>query len=153
MGFMTLAAVDEGILQLTKFQTPDPADWFFGKMALGVDLYDDYGRLLDPNMAAPGDIRSGGDQLGGEGLSVVPTKTVALWSGPVDVGRDGKANITFDVPDFNGELRLMAVAWSANGVGSGDMAVTVRDEAPVELSLPRFLAPGDEAVATASIDN
>lgn len=151
--FMTLSAVDEGILQLTKFRTPDPADWYFGKKALGVDLYDDYGRLLDPNMAAPGEIRSGSDQLGGEGLSVVPTKTVALWSGLVDVGRNGKGEVTFDVPDFNGELRLMAVAWSANGVGSGDKAVTVRDEVPVELSLPRFLAPGDTALATASIDN
>ncbi len=151
--FMTLAAVDEGILALTKFQTPSPADWYFGKKSLGVDIYDDYGRLLDPNLAAPGDIRSGGDQLGGEGLSVVPTKTVALFSGLVNVGRNGKAEITFDVPDFNGELRLMAVAWSANGVGSGDQALTVRDEVPVELSLPRFLAPGDEAIATASIDN
>tara|TARA_B100000678_G_scaffold290879_1_gene305200 strand:- start:16119 stop:21074 length:4956 start_codon:yes stop_codon:yes gene_type:complete len=151
--YMTVAAVDEGILQLTKYQTPDPASWYFGKKALGVDLYDDYGRLLDPNMAAPGDIRSGGDQLGGEGLSVVPTKTVALWSGMVDVGRNGRATVRFDIPDFNGELRLMAVAWSANGVGSADKALTVRDEAPVELSLPRFLAPGDEAIATASIDN
>ncbi|MAI89951.1 alpha-2-macroglobulin [Ponticaulis sp.] len=151
--FMTVAAVDEGILQLTRFQTPDPADWYFGKMALGVDIYDDYGRLLDPNMAAPGEIRSGGDQLGGEGLTVVPTRTVALWSGMVDVGRNGRGEVTFDVPDFNGELRLMAVAWSANGVGSGDQALTVRDEVPVELSLPRFLAPGDEAVGTASIDN
>ena len=151
--FMTLAAVDEGILALTNFQTPDPASWYFGKMALGVDIYDDYGRLLDPNMAAPGEIRSGGDQLGGEGLSVVPTRTVALWSGMVDVGRDGRAEVDFEIPDFNGELRLMAVAWSANGVGSGDQALTVRDEVPVELSLPRFLAPGDSAVATASIDN
>ncbi len=151
--FLTLAAVDEGILALTKFQTPDPASWYFGKKALGVDLYDDYGRLLDPNLGAPADIRSGGDQIGGEGLSVVPTKTVALFSGLVDVGRNGKAEVTFKVPDFNGELRLMAVAWSATGVGSGDKPMTVRDEVPVELSLPRFLAPGDTAFATASIDN
>ena len=151
--FLTLAAVDEGILALTNFKTPDPASWYFGKKALGVDLYDDYGRLLDPNLGAPANIRSGGDQIGGEGLSVVPTKTVALFSGLVDVGRNGKAEVTFQMPDFNGELRLMAVAWSANGVGAGDQALTVRDEVPVELSLPRFLAPGDKAVATASIDN
>ena len=151
--YMTLAAVDEGILALTKYQTPDPASWYFGKKALGVDIYDDYGRLLDPNLAAPGDLRSGGDQLGGEGLSVVPTKTVSLYSGLVDVGRDGKAEVDIAIPDFNGELRLMAVVWSSNGVGSGDQALTVRDEVPVELSLPRFLAPGDVAVATASIDN
>ena len=151
--FLTLSAVDEGILQLTKFSSPDAPEHYFGKKALGVSLYDDYGRLLDPNLGLPSEVRTGGDQLGGEGLSVVPTKTVALHSGIVNVGRSGKAQVRFDVPDFNGELRLMAVAWSANGLGSTDTSMIVRDEVPAELVLPRFLAPGDEAYATASIDN
>ncbi|HIG21170.1 MAG TPA: alpha-2-macroglobulin family protein [Henriciella marina] len=151
--YLTLAAVDEGILQLTKFQSPDPVSYYFGKKSLGVDIFDDYGRLLDPNMGLPAEVRTGGDQLGGEGLSVVPTKTVALFSGMVDVGRSGRARVTFDVPDFNGELRLMAVVWSQNGLGSASRPLTVRDPAPAELILPRFLAPGDEAVATVSIDN
>lgn len=151
--FLTLAAVDEGILQLTKFQSPDPVDYFFGKKALGVSLHDDYGRLLNPNLGLPAEVRSGGDQLGGEGLSVVPTKTVALFSGIVDVGRSGTARVRLDIPDFNGELRLMAVAWSEDGLGAADRPLTVRDQAPSELILPRFLAPGDEAIVTASIDN
>lgn len=151
--YLTLAAVDEGILQLTKFQSPDPVSYYFGKKSLGVDIFDDYGRLLDPNIGLPAEVRTGGDQLGGEGLSVVPTKTVALFSGMVDVGRSGRARVTFDVPDFNGELRLMAVVWSQNGLGSASRPLTVRDPAPAELILPRFLAPGDEAVATVSIDN
>lgn len=151
--YLTLAAVDEGILQLTKFQSPDPVAYYFGKKSLGVDIFDDYGRLLDPNMGLPAEVRTGGDQLGGEGLSVVPTKTVALFSGMVDVGRSGRARVTFDVPDFNGELRLMAVVWSQNGLGSASRPLTVRDPAPADLILPRFLAPGDEAVATVSIDN
>lgn len=151
--FLTLAAVDEGILQLTKFSSPDPVDYYYGKKALGVSLYDDYGRLLDPNMGLPAEVRTGGDQLGGEGLTVVPTKSVALFSGLVDVGRSGKAKIRFQMPDFNGELRLMAVAWSKNGLGRSSRPITVRDPAPSELIMPRFLAPGDEAVLTASIDN
>lgn len=151
--FLTLAAVDEGILRLTKFNSPNPVEYYFGKKALGVAQYDDYGRLLDPNLGAPAEIRSGGDQLGGEGLSVVPTKTVALFSGVVEVGRTGDASVRLDLPDFNGELRLMAVAWSATGLGMAEASMTVRDEAPAELILPRFMAPGDEAVATASIDN
>ncbi|MEO1406049.1 MAG: MG2 domain-containing protein, partial [Pseudomonadota bacterium] len=151
--FLTLAAVDEGILRLTKFSSPDAVSHFFGKKALGVSLYDDYGRLLDPNLGLPADIRTGGDQLGGEGLSVVPTKSVALFSGLVTVGRSGRARVELDIPDFNGELRLMAVAWSKSGVGSASRAMTVRDEVPAELILPRFLAPGDEAVVTATIDN
>lgn len=151
--FVTLAAVDEGILRLTKFSSPDPVSWYFGKKAMGLSLYDDYGRLLDPNLGLPAEVRTGGDQLGGEGLSVVPTQTVALFSGIVEIGRGGEAEIEFDVPEFNGELRLMAVAWSATGLGSADRALTVRREAPVDLILPRFMAPGDEAVATVSIDN
>ncbi|MCB9961090.1 MAG: alpha-2-macroglobulin [Hyphomonas sp.] len=151
--YLTLAAVDEGILRLTKFKSPDPVSYYYGKKALGVELYDDYGRLLDPNMGLPAEVRTGGDQLGGEGLTVVPVKSVALFSGLVDVGRSGKAKIRFDVPQFNGELRLMAVAWSKNGVGSAESKMTVRDQAPADLIMPRFLAPGDEAVLTASIDN
>ena len=151
--FVTLAAVDEGILRLTKFSSPDPKAWYYGKKALGLALYDDYGRLLDPNLGLPAEVRTGGDQLGGEGLSVVPTKSVALFSGIVEVGRGSRATVEFEVPEFNGELRLMAVAWSENGLGAADQAMTVRREAPADLILPRFMAPGDVANATLSIDN
>ncbi len=151
-GYVQLAAVDEGILLLTGFKTPDPADYFFGKRRLGVELRDDYGRLLDPNQGAAGTARSGGDQIGGAGLTVVPTKSVSLVSAPVQL-RNGEATVTFDVPAFNGELRLMAVAWSNTGVGSASTPVTVRDQVPAEMILPRFLAPGDQATATLTLDN
>ena len=150
--WLTLAAVDEGILALTRFQSPDPVDHFFGQYRLGVDLMDDYGRLLDPNQGAAAPVRQGGDQIGGAGLSVVPTRTVALWSGPVSFA-DGAATVELDIPDFNGELRLMAVAWSQSGLGAHAQPVTVRDEVPAEIILPRFLAPGDVSRATITIDN
>lgn len=151
--FMTLAAVDEGVLLLTRHGSPDPVDFIFGKERLGVDLLDDYGRVLDPNLGAAAALRSGGDQIGGAGLSVVPTKTVALFAGPVQLNSQGRGTINLDLPDFNGELRLMAVAWSATGLGAAAQPMTVRDPVAAELILPRFLAPGDEAVATASLDN
>lgn len=151
--FVSVAAVDEGILALTRFASPDPQAWYFGKAALDVELYDDYGRLLDPNQGAAAPVRQGGDQIGGAGLTVVPTRTVALFSGPVEIGRDGRASVSFDVPDFNGELRLMAVAWSDRAVGQAARPLTVRDDVPAELILPRFLAPGDVSTATLTIDN
>ena len=151
-GYVQIAAVDEGILLLTGFQTPDPAEYFFGKRRLGVELRDDYGRLLDPNQGAAGAIRQGGDQIGGAGLTVVPTQSVVLMSAPVKLN-GGKASVTFDVPAFNGELRLMAVAWSNSGVGSASKPVTVRDQVPALLALPRFLAPGDTATGTLTLDN
>ncbi len=150
--YLTLAAVDEGILQLTKFKSPDPVAHYFGRKALGVELHDDYGRLLDPNMGLPSEVRVGGDQLGGEGLTVVPTKSVVIFSGLVEV-KNGRAKIPLALPEFNGELRLMAVAWSKTGLGKADKKMKVRDKAPSDLVMPRFLAPGDEAIITASIDN
>ncbi len=148
---VTLAAVDEGILRLTKFKSPDPVDYYYGKKRLGVDVRDDYGRILHANLGAPA--RFGGDQLGGEGLTVVPTKSVALFTGTLTVGADGKVTAPIEVPDFNGELRLMAVAWSADKLGAASEPLTVRDPVPAELSLSRFLAPGDKASATLLIDN
>lgn len=150
---MTLAAVDEGVLLLTGHQSPDPAAFIFGKERLGVDLLDDYGRVLDPNLGAAAALRSGGDQIGGAGLSVVPTQTVALFSGLVRLDGQGRGAVTLDLPDFNGELRLMAVAWSETALGAADQPMTVRDPVAAELILPRFLAPGDTAAATASLDN
>jgi hypothetical protein len=148
---LTIAAVDEGILRLTKFESPDPAAYYYSKKRLGVDIRDDYGRILDANLGAAA--RFGGDQLGGEGLTVVPVKSIALFEGPVKVGADGAVNVPLDVPDFNGELRLMAVAWSADKLGATSKPMTVRDPVPALLSLPRFLGPGDKAQATLLIDN
>ncbi len=142
--FVSLAAVDEGILQLTKFRSPAPNDWYFGKRRLGVDIRDDYGRLIEAK-GTLGALRSGGDaaSLGGRGLEVVPTRTVALFSGLVGLDAEGRATIALEVPDFNGELRLMAVAFEAQKLGAAESHVTVRDPVVSDVVLPRFLAPGD----------
>ncbi|MFT3729281.1 MAG: alpha-2-macroglobulin [Terricaulis sp.] len=149
---VAIAMVDEGILNITKYDSPNPVNYFFGRRALGVDLRDDYGRLLNPNLGAPATARQGGDNLGGEGLTVVPTKTVAIVSDIVDV-RNGRAVIPVDIPDFNGTLRLMAVAWSENALGQSSGDIIVRDPVVAELILPRFIAPGDQAQAALNIDN
>ncbi len=149
---INFAAVDEGILQITKYSSPDAAKHFFGKKALGISLRDDYGRILNANLGNPGNTRTGGDSLGGEGLTVVPTKTVSLFKGEVPV-RNGKARVEMDIPDFNGELRLMATAWNAKAVGSTSKPLKVRDPVPAIIAMPRFLAPGDAAAVTVSLDN
>ena len=147
---VAIAMVDEGILNITKYDSPNPVDYFFGRRALGVEIRDDYGRLLNPNLGAPA--RQGGDSLGGEGLTVVPTRTVSLFSDIVEV-RGGRATIPIDVPDFNGTLRLMAVAWSQSALGQDSEQIIVRDPVVAELILPRFLAPGDSAQGALNIDN
>ena len=151
--YVTLAAVDEGILQLTDFKSPDPSEYYFGKRRLGVLMRDDYGRLIRVEKGAVGALEQGGDGFGGRSLAVVPQRTVALFSGIVKVGAGGLANVTFDVPDFNGSLRLMAVAWSADKLGHADRMLIVRDPVVADLVLPRFLSPGDSIGAALNLDN
>ena len=151
--FITLAAVDEGILQLTRFRTPNPADFYFGKRQLGVAMRDDYGRLLDGRADDLGRIRTGGDSGEIGGLDVVPTRTVALFSGPVKLDANGEAKVTLEIPDFIGQLRLMAVAYAKTRVGSSEHRLFVRDAVTADVVLPRFLAPGDRGRVTLSLHN
>jgi uncharacterized protein YfaS (alpha-2-macroglobulin family) len=150
---VTVAAVDEGILRLTKAVSPDPAGWYFGKRAFQVDYRDDYDRLLDANLGAPASVDFGGDELGGEGLTVTPIRSVALWSGIVTTGPDGRATVKLPAADFNGQLRIMAVAWTDTQVGAGDKEMVVRQPVIADLNLPRFLAPGDKPDATLELQN
>ncbi len=152
--FVTLAAVDEGILQLTNYATPDPVDYLYGKLNLGMDIRDDYGNLLDGS-ADTGAIHMGGDggSLGGAGLAVESTKVVALFSGPVTVGADGTAMIPVRVPDFEGQLRLMAIAYNNSAVGHAQATLIVRDPVIEDVAVPRFLAPGDTARLAVSLHN
>jgi hypothetical protein len=147
--FMTLAAVDTGILQITDYTPPDPESHYFGKLAFPIDVFDDYARMLAPFSGVD---RVGGDTLGGAGLAVVPTRIVSLFEGPIRI-RNGQATIPLDVPDFQGELTVMAVAWSETKIGAASTTMIVRDPVTAQLALPRFLAPGDEAVATVALDN
>lgn len=147
MAHVTLAAVDLGILNLTGFDSPDPSAHYFGQRRLGMELRDVYGRLIDSLNGAMGQVRSGGDAGAGMRLqSPPPTEDLlAFFSGPVTVGADGRAVIGFDLPAFNGTVRLMAVAWSPSAVGQAEADVLVRDPVVVSASLPRFMAPGDES--------
>ncbi|MFC3612682.1 alpha-2-macroglobulin family protein [Lutimaribacter marinistellae] len=143
--WITLAAVDLGILNLTGFESPDPQRYYFGQRRLGVEMRDLYGRLIDPMNGALGIVRSGGDADAGLRMqSPPPTQDLmAQFSGPVRLGPDGSATIPVDLPDFNGTVRLMAIAWSDTGVGQAEAEMLVRDPVVVSATLPRFLAPGD----------
>lgn len=152
--YLTLAAVDEGILQLTDFQTPAPDQFFFGKRQLGVAIRDLYGQLIDPKEGRRGKIREGGDESALARRGAPPTVTlVALFSGLVKLDASGHTRIKLDLPDYNGRLRLMAVAFDATKVGAAEAGLIVRDPIVAQASMPRFLAPGDASELTLSIQN
>jgi len=142
--WVSLAAVDEGILRLTSFVSPDPSNHFLGRRRLGLDIRDDWGRLIAPPDGEATALRQGGDD-GAFILPDIPRKLVTLFIPPVQAGPDGMVALPLDLPDFAGEVRLMAVGWSGTKLGAAAMPITVRDPLVAEPLLPRFLAPGDEA--------
>jgi uncharacterized protein YfaS (alpha-2-macroglobulin family) len=152
---VTIAAVDAGILNLTKFQTPAPETHFHAQRKLALEVRDFYGRLIDGMRAERGKMRSGGDGMEADGITGSPPveETVALFSGIVKVEADGTAKVEFALPDFNGTVRVMAVAWSKTKVGHGSADVIVRDAVALTVSAPRFLTLGDEATVDLSVHN
>ena len=151
---VTVAAVDVGVLNLTRFTSPAPSGWFYAQPVLGTEIRDLYGRLIDGMRAERGRLVSGGDADSSLGLQGSPPveEAVALFSGIVPV-ENGKATVTFDIPDFNGAVRLMAVAWSQDKVGEASQSVIVRDQVAVTTTAPRFMTLGDEASLQISLHN
>jgi alpha-2-macroglobulin len=141
----TVAVVDLGALTLTGFAPPDPTTHFFGQRRLGVAIRDLYGRLIDARAGAMGQVRSGGGEDPGEAQRTGPLPAedvLALFEGAVELV-DGRAMLGFDLPAFNGTVRVMAVVWTDRAVGQAHADVLVRDPVVVQPSLPRFMTPGD----------
>ncbi len=152
--YVTVAAVDVGILNLTRYEAPDPAAWYFGQRRLGLEIRDLYGRLIDGSLGATGRLRTGGDGGGMSAQGSAPTeKLVAFFSGIVKLDAEGKATIAFDIPQFNGTARIMAVAWTKEAVGHATKDVIIRDPVVLTAGVPRFMAPGDTALMRLDIAN
>lgn len=151
---VTLAAVDVGILNLTRYEAPNPFAYFFGQKALGPEVRDLYGYLIDGMQGTLGAIRSGGDGGGGELADSPPTQApLALYSGVVTVGPDGTAQVPLSLPAFNGTARIMVTAWTKSRVGQASADMIIRDPVVLTGTLPRFLNVGDRSRFYVAIDN
>jgi len=153
---VTVAAVDEGILQLVAQPTADPFSFFYRKLALGVATYDLFALLLpeieDGASAGGGEAGAGMAQyVGTEGIRRV--EPVALWSGVLTAAGDGRVTASFEVPRFLGALRVMAVAFDGRTFGSTDLAVRVRDPLVLLPTAPRVLATGDRVELPVTVRN
>ena len=151
---VVVAAVDVGILNLTNYKPPAPDDYYLGQRRLTAEIRDIYGQLIDGMQGTRGQLKTGGDAAGAELQGSPPTqKPLALYSGIVTVGADGTAEISFDIPEFAGTARVMAVAWTATKLGRATTDVTVRDPVVLTATLPRFLLNGDHGTMSMEIDN
>ncbi len=154
--YVTLAAVDNGVLQITDFKTPDPYDYFYQKKALQVTAYDLYPLLF-------AEVRAKMSSTGGDGaldmakrtnpMPAKRVKVVSFWSGIVKANGSGEASFDVEIPQFSGELRLMAVAYKGNSFGAGENTMTVADPIVISSALPRFLSPGDTVLVPVTITN
>jgi alpha-2-macroglobulin len=151
---VTLAVVDEGILALKNFSTPDPHGHFYARRALEVSSYDLYPYLF-PEINEKSSSGGDGYDLGKRvnPLSNSRVKLVAFWSGILTTNGNGEVTYEVDLPKFSGDLRIMAVAYKNGNFGSADKHMKVADPLVVSTGLPRFFSPGDEIVMPVNISN
>lgn len=157
-GEVSLFFVDEGILSLTAYATPDPWEFFMAKRALGLSVYDMYDLLLPLESRETPLLKAGGGA--GEmaamraALSPVSARAFQLLSvfvGQIATDDEGAFEADLDLPEFSGKGRLMAVAASGDAFGKGEANVVMAREVTTELSLPRALSPGDSFSASLKV--
>jgi uncharacterized protein YfaS (alpha-2-macroglobulin family) len=145
----TLAIVDEGLLDLTNFRTPDPWRKFYAREALGIrtwDMYDyvigAYGARLEKAFA-----------IGGDGTAPDPSKNkarrfkpVVFFAGPFNLDEGETANHKFTMPNYIGSVRVMVVAGNQGAYGNAEKAVSVKKDLMLLATLPRVIGPDEEVV-------
>ncbi len=158
--YVTLAAVDIGVLNITRYKTPNPGAYFYAARRYDVDYYDIYGRIIENAGYDYIQQRFGGDfvesdaELARGGKQPDSDVKIMSWqSAPVKVTADGSATFTLPVPEFNGRVRWMAVVYADQSYGAAQAETRVADKVVVQLSKPRFLAPGDSAEISLDVSN
>ncbi len=152
-------AVDEGILQVTDYQTPDPLSYFFRKNALAVTTQQIVDEIL-PNYLQSRELSAigggGGEEMKVNNLNPFKRKTdlpVVYWSGILDASPTAQ-KVEYTVPDyFNGALRVMAVAVASNSAGSNEQKTLISGDFVINPNVPTFVAPGDEFDVSVGVTN
>lgn len=142
----TVAIVDDGLLDLTRFKTPDPWNHFYAREALGVNTFDMYDQVIGAFGSKLEKLLS----LGGDGETNAKAKNranrfkpVVLFSGPHTVEK-GKTNThKFKMPNYIGSVRVMIVAGKDKAYGNAEKTVPVKKPLMVLATLPRVLGPGE----------
>lgn len=150
----TIAVVDEGLLDLTRFKTPDPHSVFYAREALGVktwDMYDlvlgAYGGRLEKVLAIGGD----------EEATLAKNKKaqrfvpVVRYAGPFTLKKGEEKVISLRMPNYVGSVRTMVIAGKDGAYGKAEKSTPVRKPLMVLATLPRVLGPGEELEMPVSV--
>ena len=152
----TLAIVEEGLLDLTRFKTPNPHASFYAREALGVrtwDIYDDvigaYSGSVDQVFAIGGD----GSVSAAKNRKANRFKPVVKYLGPFYLKAGEQKKHIIKLPNYIGSVRTMVVAGNASneGYGNAEKTVTVKKPLMVLASLPRKLSPGEKVTLPVTV--
>ncbi|TWO33829.1 hypothetical protein E1J38_003380 [Seonamhaeicola sediminis] len=152
----TIAVVDEGLLDLTRFKTPNAWNSFYAREALGVktwDIFDDvigaYSGSIDQVFAIGGD----GSATAGKKKKANRFKPVIKYLGPFTLNSNEQKTHTIKMPNYIGAVRTMVVAGNPNkeAYGSNDKLVQVKKPLMVLATLPRKLSPGEQVTLPVSV--
>jgi alpha-2-macroglobulin len=142
----TLAIVDEGLLDITRFKTPDPWANFYAREALGVktwDMYDmvmgAYGAELERVLGIGGD----GDNGPNGGQKANRFKPMVRYIGPFELKKGGRNDHKISIPQYVGSVRVMVIAGQNAAYGKAETAVPVRKPLMILGTLPRVVGPGE----------
>ncbi len=152
------ALVDEGVLRITGHPSPDPLGWFLAGRRNDTKGADTRVSLYEnPRFEAP-PVRGGGSAPRSlasrlEGSISPLIEPVALWSGPVRLDREGRGKVLFQLPPYEGRLRVMVLASGPERVGSASGALVVSSPLGLLAAGPRMLSPGDESRVVVTLAN
>ncbi|MBI3561211.1 MAG: hypothetical protein HY080_05780 [Gammaproteobacteria bacterium] len=151
----TLALVDDGLLALTNYKTPQLHDYFYKKEALGVttwDLFDDvagaYGGELERLLALGGDAEAEQNDKAREKKRFPP---VVKFLGAFELAKGEHKKHTVRLPQYIGSVRVMVVAGKHGAYGSADKSVPVRQPLSMLATLPRVIGPGEDMLVPVSL--
>ena len=151
---LTLAAVDVGVLNITRFKTPDPFAFYFSQRKYVTNIHDMYGKIIETAEGQTLQQRFGGGAARQGGSSArAEVQVVSLFNAATRFDKEGQAQVEFMLPGFDGKLRLMAVAIGEERLGSAEAEMQVASPVVASLSGPRFLTTGDHSWATLELNN
>lgn len=143
----TLAVVDEGLLNLTNFRTPNPHAHFYARQALGIKTWDMFDHVAGPFTGSMSRVLAvGGDremQAINPEQNMTRFKPVVHFAGPFELSAGAENTHTIDIPNYVGSVRVMIVAGQDGAYGNASERVTVRQNLMLLASMPRVLGPGE----------
>ena len=150
-GEISMMLVDEGVLGLTSFRTPNYYDYYTQRRALTMNAFDIYTELMPLYLKTPMALTPGGGDdftmMSALKASMSPVNAdrfrILTVLADVKTNASGVANVTMDIPEFSGRARLMTVASSINAFGASDESFAIARDVVTDIALPRVAAPGD----------